>query len=143
MDRDSELITDMMAGLGLSQRVNAPTRIVGLLLDGIFSENAFLHSRTLLPLTWSSHKAVMFDLRILFESSMANTFHAPRKSRPWHKINSTSLHSILSRSMPVSKNLDLATAEYHRWIGTAVNRLPPEKVYTSRRATPSESWFSD
>lgn len=126
-DPDTVKLLNIMNCEDLKQLVSGPTHSAGHTLEGIFSNLTNLTFIALLPLTWSDHHAVVFNL------------HPPEVYRPrlpksttsfrsWNKVDGEIANTLLSSTLPeFPSNLDEATATYNSWVKKTGEELAPFK----------------
>lgn len=129
--------------LGLEQLVKELTHVAGHLFDGIFSECPHLSTSPDLPLVWSEHWAVMFNIKLALYIPDNKQPLSSRPSGKWHSTGSNELKVALMATWPqVTDDPDIAVRSYQLWLDKALDKIAPIKPNKSRTVLPSEPWFS-
>lgn len=104
------------------------THKAGHTLDAIFTNDPLLVYRDLLPLTWSDHKAVLFNLSRV-NHHRGNPIKDPQVFTAWSKVEANKLlEQLISTMEMVPSDLEEASVWYTNWVDAAGNKLAPKKV---------------
>lgn len=143
-DQDSISLTSELEVLGLFQRVTGPTHSAGHTLYGLFTNNELILVKEILPLTWSDHHAVLFDISMLHPTSLHPQLNPPKQFKAWSGIDQALLKQHLIDTQPEDvPDQELATTNYTGWLQSAFTKLGPYKSVSENRKAPSAPWFSE
>lgn len=144
MDTDTCRLLQIMQSGDLKQLITDPTHEKGHTLDGIFSNNRELAYTSVLPLSWSDHCAIQFEIKNNYIQIRNVNTKRELSSRDWGRMDMEDFKDMLnSTRRPLPIGIEEATSAYTKWLNSACRKLAPEKKMTFKRAKASAPWYSE
>lgn len=142
--KDTQILLETFSSWGCSQRVRSPTHVARHILDGIFSNDPRVVVGEPIPLAWSDHFAVPFDLCSLTSQRDTPETRNWVERRDFSRISKEALSSFFNcLQFSGYQDANLAAANLSQQLSLAMDTLAPVRKHYSARRSPSAPWFSE